>query len=51
MISDNDTISSLILRHCNINGNTLSTIADALTNKGNQNLKSLDIRDNPIQDE
>ena len=31
MIKENGTISNLTLRHCNINGNTLATIADALT--------------------
>ena len=50
MIDENDTLESLILQDCNINGNTLSSIADALTKKNNRNLKFLDIRKNPIQD-
>jgi uncharacterized protein YjbI with pentapeptide repeats len=50
MIDENDTLESLILQECNINGNTLSKIADALTKKNNRNLTTLDIRKNPIQD-
>ena len=48
MIDENDTLESLVLRDCSINGNTLSVIADALTKKNNRNLTSLDIRKNPI---
>ena len=48
MIDENNTIKSLVLRHCNINGNTLSIIADALTHTKNQILTKLDIKDNPI---
>ena len=50
MIDENETIKTLVLRHCNINGKALSTIADALTKTENKNLQNLDIRDNPIQD-
>ena len=50
MIDENDSIKTLTLRHCNMNGNSLSIIADALTKLTNSNLKELDIRDNPIQD-
>jgi len=50
MIDENDTIESLILQECNMNGNTLSTIAGALTKKNNRNLTFLDLRKNPIQD-
>ena len=51
MIDENDSIKHLVLRHCNINGNTLTEIADSLTKTKNENLTKLDIRDNPIQDE
>lgn len=50
MIDDNNTITNLILRNCNINGNTLNKIAEALTKDNNKNLIMLDITDNPIQD-
>ena len=50
MIDENETIKTLVLRHCNINGKALGIIADALTKTENKNLRSLDIRDNPIQD-
>ena len=50
MIDENDTLECLVLQECNINGNTLSVIADALTKKNNRNLTTLDIRKNPIQD-
>ena len=48
MIDDNNTITNLILRNCNINGNTLNKIAEALTKDNNKNLIMLDITDNPI---
>ena len=48
MIDENDTLEGLVLQDCNINGNTLSVIADALTKKNNRNLKTLDLRKNPI---
>ena len=48
MIDDNTTILNLVLQHCNINGKTLNIIADALTKTKNQNLKVLDITNNPI---
>ena len=51
MIDENDTLESIVLQECNINGNTLSKIADALTKKNNRNLTMLDIRKNPIQDQ
>ena len=38
MIDENETIKTLVLRHCNINGKALSTIADALTKTENKNL-------------
>jgi len=50
MIDGNDTLHHLVLQRCHINGNTLNLIADALTRDGNSNLKSVDIRENPIQD-
>lgn len=50
MIDENDTITNLVLRHCNINGNTLNKLAEALTKTTNKNLTTLDIQDNPIQD-
>jgi len=43
MIDENDTITNLVLRHCNINGNTLNRLADALTKTSNKNLTTLDI--------
>ena len=50
MIDGNNTLKNLVLQRCHINGNTLNLIADALTRDSNSNLKSVDIRDNPIQD-
>lgn len=50
MIDDNNTITNLVLRHCNINGNTLNKIAEILTKANNKHLIMLDISDNPIQD-
>ena len=48
MIDENDSLTSLVLQECNMNGNTLSKIADAMTKKNNRNLTTLDIRKNPI---
>lgn len=50
MIAENDTLQHLVLQNCNINGNTLNVIADALTRNSKQNMKSIDIRNNPILD-
>ena len=51
MIDENDTIKSLKVQNCKINAQTLTMLAGALTKSENANLTSLDIRDNPIQDE
>ena len=50
MIDGNNTLQHLILQKCHINGNTLNLIADALCRDSNSNLKTVDIRENPIQD-
>ncbi len=51
MIDENETLKELILRRCMLNGRALSILADALTKTTNKNLKTLDITENPIQDE
>ena len=51
MIDENETLRELKLTSCKLNARGLSILADALTKLANKNLKILDIRDNPIEDE
>lgn len=51
MIDENNTIKTLCLRKCKLNGSSLTMIADALTKTENTNLTHLDFTDNHfIQD-
>ena len=50
MVDENGSLKTLKVRNCKINASTLTILAGALTKACNENLRCLDISDNPIQD-